>query len=327
MAGNWSRRVIARRLSWPQNRGVTDLHIEAYGAGEPAVLVHGSGSWGVNTFGQQRDLADEFQVILIDRRGYGQSPPAPVLGWPADAGDLVDLLTELGGAHLVGHSSGGTVALLAAARAPHAVRSLVVAEPAVWGIADPGSSPPERAAADRDAWVRGPGVSAHEFLTALTELFAGQDAAGIVALTTSGFTAADWAGTDAWRHEAWPGDAPVDLARLAAAGFGKTVVIGGYDQSVHPAAGTYAASAHLAALQAERRALARRINARLVTFGRSMHSPMADEPGAFNTMLRDTWRAPRRAMPRTLSDVHVEPGGGQSPARTDQFVPGVHRRQ
>lgn len=121
---------------------MTDLHIEAYGTGEPALLIHGSQSWGIDTFGQQRALAGEFRVILIDRRGYGQSPPAPVIGWPADTGDVAGLLTELGGAHLAGHSSGGTVALLAAALVPHTVRSLVVVEPSVWGIADPGDSPP-----------------------------------------------------------------------------------------------------------------------------------------------------------------------------------------
>lgn len=282
---------------------MTGLHIESYGTGEPALLIHGSGGWGIDTFGQQRALADEFRVILIDRRGYGQSPAAPPIGWPADTGDVAGLLTELGGAHLVGHSSGGTVALLAAARAPHAVRSLVAVEPAVWGIADPGSSPPEYAAADRDTWTRGPGMSARQFLTALTALFTGsRDAAEIAATAAAGFTGTDWAGADAWRHEAWPGDAAIDLTALAAAGFPKVVAVGGYDPAVHPIAAKYSASGHLRALQAERAALARRINARLVTFTRSQHAPMADEPGAFNALLRDTWRS-----------THTSAGRGQKP--------------
>jgi pimeloyl-ACP methyl ester carboxylesterase len=187
------------------------------------------------------------------------------------------------------------VALLAAALAPDAVRSLVVVEPAVWGIADPGSSPPVCAAADRDTWARGPAMSAREFLTALNELYAGQDAAGMVAAMAAGFTEADWAGADTWRQEAWPGDAVIDLAGLAAAGFPKVVVIGGYDPAVHPIAARFAASGHLGALQAERHALARRIHARLVTFSGSMHTPMAEEPGTFNALLRDTWRAARRS--------------------------------
>lgn len=270
---------------------MTELHVDVYGSGEPAVLVHGSGGWGSDTFAAQRALADEFQMHLIDRRGYGRSPADGVIGWPADRADVVRLLTGLGQAHLVGHSSGGTVALLAAARAPHAVRSLVVVEPAVWGVADPGHSPPGYAAADRDTWRRGPAMSAREFLTALTALYVGDDATEIVAGTTSGFTEADWAGADTWRHEAWPGDAAIDLTGLAAAGFPKVVVIGGYDPAADPVTAKYAASGHLRALQAERRALAQRINARLVTFSRSTHVPMAEEPDAFNDLLRGTWRA------------------------------------
>lgn len=284
---------VATQSSRVQNRDVTDLHIDAYGTGEPALLVHGSGGWGIDTFGPQRALADEFRVNLIDRRGYGQSPAGGVVGWPTDTGDIADLLIELGGAHLVGHSSGGTVALLAAALAPHAVRSLVVVEPAVWGVADPGRSPPVHAAAERDTWMRGPTMSAREFLIALTELYVGKDAAEIVAATTSGFTEADWAGADAWRHEAWPGEAAIDLTGLAATGFPKVVVIGGYDPAADPIAAKYAASEHLRALQAERRALTQRINARLVTFSRSTHAPMAEEPDAFNALLRGTWRANR----------------------------------
>ena len=238
-----------------------------------------------------------------------QSPAAPPIGWPTDAGDVAGLLTDLGGAHLVGHSSGGTVALLAAARAPHAVRSLVAVEPAVWGIADPGSSPPEYAAADRDTWARGPGMSAREFLTALTALYTGgRDAAEITATTVAGFTGTDWAAAGAWRHEAWLGDAAIDLTALAAAGFRTVVAVGGYDPAVHPIAAKYLASGHLRALQAERTALARRINARLVTFTRSLHTPMADEPGAFNALLRDTWQATRTSAGRGQKPRARRPG-------------------
>lgn len=156
------------------------------------------------------------------------------------------------------------MALLAAALAPDAVRSLVVVEPAVWGIADPDSSPPAYRTADRDTWLRGPAVSAREFLIALSELYVGAAAAADVATLTSRFTAADWAAADTWRQEAWPGDAAIDVTGLAAAGFPKVVLLGSYDPAASPATAALAASGHLRALQAERRALARRINAHLV---------------------------------------------------------------
>jgi hypothetical protein len=49
-------------------------------------------------------------------------------------------------------------------------------------------------------------------------------------------------------------------------------VIGGYDPAADPVTAKYAASGHLRALQAERRALARRISARLVTFSQAGHA-------------------------------------------------------
>jgi pimeloyl-ACP methyl ester carboxylesterase len=73
-------------------------------------------------------------VIVPDRPGHGRSP-AP--GRPDDAeadGEWVaDLLED--GAHLVGHSFGGCVALAAAARRPSAVRSLTLIEPAMHALA------------------------------------------------------------------------------------------------------------------------------------------------------------------------------------------------
>jgi len=269
---------------------MTDLHAETYGTGEAAVFVHGSGSWGEETFGAQRALADEFRVILIDRCGYGQSPAVGPIGWPTDAGIVTDLLTGLGSAHLVGHSTGGTVALLAAAHIPHAVRSLTVIEPTVWGIADPADSPPECAAADKDLWRRGPRLSAEEFLTALNELAGVPNAAVVVSRWMAKFTEADWIGVNAQRNEAWPGDARIDLAALAASRFPKLAAVGAWDPAIHPQLAGPAASRQRRALAAEHRALARRINARLVTFRRSTHNPMLEEPEVFNALLRDTWR-------------------------------------
>ena len=269
------------------------LHIEEYGTGEPAVFVHGSGSWGVDTFSGQRVLADEFRVLLIDRCGYGQSPAAGPIGWPTDRSKVAGLLTELGRAHLVGHSTGGTVALLAAADVPHAVRSLTVIEPSVWGIADPEDSPPECAATDQEVWRRGPALSPEEFLIALFELAGVPDAAGAVGTWTGKFTEADWAGASAQRYEAWPGDARIDVAALAQSPFPKSVVIGAWDPVIHPGLAEVAASRRRQAVEAEHRAVARGIKARLVTFSQSAHNPMSEEPDAFNALLRDTWRQAR----------------------------------
>jgi pimeloyl-ACP methyl ester carboxylesterase len=108
----------------------TDLHVEHWGAGTPVVLVHGSLATGSQEWEAQRTLADEgFCLTVFDRRGYGRSPAALGEDFTVDAADIAALLGD--GAHLVGHSSGGLGALLAAARRPAATMSLTLLEPPV----------------------------------------------------------------------------------------------------------------------------------------------------------------------------------------------------
>jgi pimeloyl-ACP methyl ester carboxylesterase len=112
---------------------VSDLNVLAWGAGEPVVLVHGSFGWGEETWAQQRPLAGRFRLLLLDRRGFGGSPPAEREDFGVDAANIAEVLGD--GAHLVGHSYGGLGCLLAAARRPDAVWSLTVIEPPAFGVA------------------------------------------------------------------------------------------------------------------------------------------------------------------------------------------------
>jgi len=116
------------------------MHITHWGeAGPRVVLVHGSAQGsalgGDAHFSTQSQLAGRgWQLLVPDRPGHGRSPDP---GRPDDAefdGALVaPLLGE--GAHLVGHSFGGCVALAAAARDPSKVRSLTLIEPAMAALA------------------------------------------------------------------------------------------------------------------------------------------------------------------------------------------------
>lgn len=113
-------------------RTATGVHVTVWGAGEPAVLVHGSFGWGTETWREQKPLADAYRLLLVDRRGFGESPPNGRVDFARDAEDVADVLED--GAHLVGHSYGGVVALLAAARRAQSVRSLTVIEPPALGL-------------------------------------------------------------------------------------------------------------------------------------------------------------------------------------------------
>jgi pimeloyl-ACP methyl ester carboxylesterase len=97
------------------------------------VLIHGSGGNAESAWESAQALADRFELVAPNRGGY---PPGPLLeriDFEQQAKELAPLLD--GGAHLVGHSYGGLIALLIAARRPEAVRSLAVSEPPAFALA------------------------------------------------------------------------------------------------------------------------------------------------------------------------------------------------
>ncbi len=113
----------------------TALFVREWGDGERVVLLHGSAPQDPDLLWaeQRRVLAGRFRLVVPDRRGYGASTD----GAPGDLdAEVADLLAVVGdGAHLVGFSYGGLLALLAAARQPRAIRSLTVIEPPVFAVA------------------------------------------------------------------------------------------------------------------------------------------------------------------------------------------------
>ena len=97
------------------------------------VLIHGSVANGPATWPAIEPLRERFDVVLPSRGGY---PPGPLLDhidFDTQAEELAPLLED--GAHLVGHSYGGVISLLIAARHPERVRSLAVSEPPAFGVA------------------------------------------------------------------------------------------------------------------------------------------------------------------------------------------------
>jgi pimeloyl-ACP methyl ester carboxylesterase len=113
------------------------LYHELHGGGEPLALVHGawvdSTAWRFVVPG----LAENFRVLIYDRRGHSRSErPATQGSFDEDGDDLAALLEalELAPAHVVTNSGGGNIALRLATRRADVFRSLSCHEPALWGL-------------------------------------------------------------------------------------------------------------------------------------------------------------------------------------------------
>lgn len=113
--------------------GPGGMVIEELGKGPRVVLVHGGGTGGTIAWQRQLPLAERFNLVIPWRPGYGPSPSAPREDFEREADLVIELLGD--GAHLVGQSYGGVIALLAAAKRPEAVLSLSVVEPGAIGVA------------------------------------------------------------------------------------------------------------------------------------------------------------------------------------------------
>jgi pimeloyl-ACP methyl ester carboxylesterase len=115
-----------------------DLDVLVTGSGPRVVFVSGSIVDARRTWRHQLALADRFTLVVPERPGFGTSPPLERPDFELEAPLIAELLED--GAHLVGHSYGAIVALLAAAQRPDAVHSLTVSEP---GLLRLGAGTPE----------------------------------------------------------------------------------------------------------------------------------------------------------------------------------------
>src|SRR4051812_29337927 len=109
------------------------LDVLTAGSGPRVVLVHGSIVDAARTWRHQQPLADRWTLVMPNRPGFGRSPALARGDFDPEAPLIADVLGD--GAHLVGHSYGAIIALLAAALRPGAVHSLTVSEPGTLNVA------------------------------------------------------------------------------------------------------------------------------------------------------------------------------------------------
>jgi len=105
------------------------LYYEAYGQGEPLLLIHGNGGSIADLGNQIHFFAPNYRVIAADSRGHGRSElPPGRLTYEAMAEDLAALLAQLNlkSVRVLGWSDGGILGLLLAIHHPDLVGRLAI---------------------------------------------------------------------------------------------------------------------------------------------------------------------------------------------------------
>jgi pimeloyl-ACP methyl ester carboxylesterase len=191
------------------------VHVETVGSGPRLVLVHGSG--GNGGWPAQRPLAERYTLVMPTRTGYPPNPPLERIDFEEQAEELAALFAP--GDHLVAHSYGGVVSLLAAASAD--LCSLAVLEPPAFGVARGHPAVDELIAELSPLWPTD--LSPEEFLRAFVERVGAEYNA------PSPLPPEVETSVRAMMVERAPWEAEIPFAALAAAPFPKLVVSGAHN--------------------------------------------------------------------------------------------------
>jgi pimeloyl-ACP methyl ester carboxylesterase len=262
---------------------MTAVHLtvwdETRAGADTVLLVHGTMTWGAACFQAQRPLARHYRLLVMDRRGFGDSPDIDRSDYEVDAADVVELLGD--GAHLVGHSYGGVVAMLAAGLRPQSVRSLALIEPSCFSVA--AHDPTVAAALERmREGVRNlpEDMSAEEYLRLSAEPLG-------VEVPTPTPLALRAARSAMRERPSWEAEVPV--APLAKASWPKLVISGTWEN----ASPRYLAFAG-EPLMACARISAEVIGAEHLRVPGAGHEPHRERPELVNTALHDLWEGRQR---------------------------------
>jgi pimeloyl-ACP methyl ester carboxylesterase len=182
------------------------------------LLVHGSVVNADLTWSAQEPLAERFEIVAPNRRGFPPGPDVERVDFEDEAVWLEQFLVP--GTHLVGHSYGGVCSLLLAARRPELLGSLTVIEPPAFGVARGVPAADEFIERIEEHWTNGsrdPG----EFLSGFLGLVGSS-------LPPGNFTPELLQGARTLMVERPPSEAVIPFDELARAPFPKLVVSGGH---------------------------------------------------------------------------------------------------
>jgi pimeloyl-ACP methyl ester carboxylesterase len=182
------------------------------------LLVHGSVVNAELTWSAQKTLADRFEIVAPNRRGFPPGPDVESVDFEDEAVWLQPFLEP--GSHVVGHSYGGVIALLAVAKQPESVRSLTVIEPPALGVARGRPAVDEFVERIEEHWTNGPRDPA-EFLGGFLGLVGSS-------IPPGNFSPELLQGARTLMVERSPAEAVIPLDELARAPLPKLVISGGH---------------------------------------------------------------------------------------------------
>jgi len=182
------------------------------------LLVHGSVVNAELTWSAQKPLAERFDLVLPNRRGFPPGPDVDHVDFEEEAVWLEQFLEPE--THLVGHSYGGVISLLAAAAHPGLLRSLTVIEPPAFGVARGIPAADEFVELIRTHWYEGPRDPATFLRNFLAHVGS--------SIPPGNFTPELLQGARTLMVERLPSEAEIPFDELPAAPFPKLVVSGGH---------------------------------------------------------------------------------------------------
>ncbi len=112
--------------------GISIHYLRTGGDKPPLVLLHGLTGNGACWTPLARSFESEYDVVMPDARGHGNSS-TPLHGYRYEdhASDVIELIQEIGLAApiLLGHSMGGMTAAVVASQAAKIIRGVILADP------------------------------------------------------------------------------------------------------------------------------------------------------------------------------------------------------
>ena len=182
------------------------------------MLVHGSVVNAELTWSAQKPLADRFEIVAPNRRGFPPGPDVDAVDFEDEAEWFQPFLEA--DTHVLGHSYGGVIALLAVAKQPERLRSLTVIEPPALGVARGRLAVDEFVQRTDEHWTNGPRDPA-AFLRGFLDLVGSS-------IPPGSFSPELLQGARTLMVERSPAEAVIPFDELARASFPKLVVSGGH---------------------------------------------------------------------------------------------------